>query len=323
MRRLTACLTLVLAWLAGAGLSSARADEYPSKPVRLIVGFTAGAAGDVLARVIAADLGKRLGQAVVVEDKPGASSNVATEYVARAPNDGYTLLLGTVANVTNAAVTPDLHVDFVNDFAPIGMAAILPVLLVVHPSLHVHSLPELIALVKTKPNQILYGSTGVGTTPHLAGELLDSLAGIKMVHVPYQGSPAAVADLIAGRTQVMFASASTVLPFVRSGALVALATAAPQRTDAAPDLPTTAELGMPSLDASIWFGIMTPAGVSPAIKTKLATALAQTMRNDEVLATLHLQGFVPQPGSPEQFASYIHGEIQKWSAVASTAGLRK
>jgi tripartite-type tricarboxylate transporter receptor subunit TctC len=315
-------LMLAGAVLAGVGLSSAGADDYPAKPIRLIVGFTAGAAGDVLARVVAADMGKQLGQALVVEDKPGAGSNIAAEYVAQAPKDGYTLLLGTVANATATAVTPNLRYDFVKDFTPIGMAAILPVLLVVHPSLDVHSLPELVALAKSKPNQILYASTGVGTTPHLAGELLNTLAGIKMVHVPYQGSPSAVTDLIAGRTQVMFASASTVLPFVKSGALVALATAAPKRTAAAPDLPTTAELGMPSLDASIWFGIMTPAGVSPDIKAKLARALAETMKSKEVLATLASQGFDPLTGPPEQFANYIQDEIKKWSAVANAAGAR-
>jgi tripartite-type tricarboxylate transporter receptor subunit TctC len=279
MAALAKRVMLVCALVAVAGLSFARADDYPSKPIRLIVGFTAGAGGDVLARVVAAEMSSHLGQPVVVEDKPGAASNVAAEYVAHAPKDGYTLLLGSVANATSMAVTSDLHYDFVKDFTPIGMAGILAVLLVVNPSLNVHSLPELIALAKSKPNQILYASTGVGTTPHLAGELLNTLAGIKMEHVPYQGSPPAVTDLIAGRTQVMFASASTVLPLVKSGALIALATAAPKRTAAAPDLPTTAELRMPSLDASIWFGIMTPAGTPPAIQAKLAEALSATMKS--------------------------------------------
>ena len=313
---------LVVAMLAGLTPNAARAEDYPTKPIRLIVGFTAGAAGDVLARVVASDMSKQLGQPIIVEDKPGASSNIAAEYVARAPKDGYTLLLGTVANATNAAVMTDLRVDFVNDFTPIGMAAILPVLLVVHPSLNVKSVPEFIALAKSKPDQILYASTGVGTTPHLAGELFNSLADIKMAHIPYQGSPAAVTDLIAGRTQAMFASASTVLPLVKSGALVALATAAPKRTDSAPELPTMAELGMPSLNASIWFGIMTPAGVAPEINAKLANALAETMKSEEVLATLKRSGFDPLTGPPEQFAKYIQVEIKKWSAVATAAGVR-
>jgi tripartite-type tricarboxylate transporter receptor subunit TctC len=319
---LTKRVMLICTLMAVAGLSCARADDYPSKPIRLIVGFTAGAGGDVLARIVAAEMGNHLGQPVVVEDKPGAASNVAAEYVAHAPKDGYTLLLGSVANATSAAVTSDLHYDFVKDFTPIGMAGILAVLLVVNPSLNVHSLPELIALAKSKPNQILYASTGVGTTPHLAGELLNTLAGIKMEHVPYQGSPPAVTDLIAGRTQVMFASASTVLPLVKSGALVALATAAPKRTAAAPDLPTTAELGMPSLDASIWFGIMTPAGTPPAIDAKLADALSATMKSKTILEALPKQGVDPLTGSPEQFASYIKNEIAKWSAVAAAAGVR-
>jgi tripartite-type tricarboxylate transporter receptor subunit TctC len=282
---LTKRVMLVAAVLAGLASSAAIAEDYPTKPIRIIVGFTAGSAGDVLARVVAGDMSKRLGQTIIVEDKPGASSNIAAEYVARAPKDGYTLLLGTVANATNAAVMTDLHVDFVKDFTPIGMAAILPVLFVVHPSLNVKTVPEFIALAKSK-------------------------------------RPPAVTDLIAGRTQAMFASASTVLPLVKSGALVALATAAPKRTDSAPDLPTMAELGMPSLDASIWFGLMTPAGVAPEINAKLAKALAETMKSEEVLATLKRSGFDPLTGTPDEFAKYIQVEIKKWSAVATAAGVR-
>ena len=220
--------------------------------------FPPGASGDLLSRAVGASLSQTIGQQIVIENRPGASSSIAAEAAARAPKDGYTLFLGTVANVVNAAITPNLTFDFAKDFAPIGLAATVPVMLVVHPSTNVSSLKELIALAKSKPGEILYASSGVATTPHLAGALLNAQAGIEMRHVPYQGAPPAVTDLIAGRTHVMFSSAATVWPHVQAGKLKALAWAAPKRSAIAPDLPTVAELGMPDLDASIWFGLMAP-----------------------------------------------------------------
>ena len=207
-------LLLRLAAIAALCLAGApvRADDYPSRPVRVIVGFTAGAAADITARLLTNRMGQILNQQFVVENKPGAGSSLAADFVSHASKDGYTLLIGTSANLTNAVIQTNLGFDFVKDFAPIALATTAPVILVVHPSLGVNSVQELIALAKEKPGQILYASTGVGAAPHLAGELFNARAGIKTVHVPYQGSPQAVTDLLAGRTSMMFSPVLWVEP---------------------------------------------------------------------------------------------------------------
>jgi tripartite-type tricarboxylate transporter receptor subunit TctC len=268
-------------------------------------------------------MSRSIGQQIVVENRPGASSSIAAEAAARAPKDGYTLFLGTVANVVNAAITPGLAFDFAKDFAPIGLAATVPVMLVVHPSTGVNSLAELIALAKSKPGAILYASSGAATTPHLAGALLNARAGIDMRHVPYQGAPPAVTDLIAGRTQVMFSSAATVWPHVQAGRLKALAWAAPKRSAVAPELPTVGELGMPDLDASIWFGLMVPAGTPQPVIDKLGRELNAALKAPELLETLAKQGYEPLGGTPADFTRYIDAEMKKWKAAAELAGVRK
>src|SRR5262249_9154798 len=201
-----------------------------------------------------------LGQQFVVENRPGASSNIATEYAARAPKDGYTLFLGTVANVVNAAVSSNLSFDFGKDFAPIALIATVPTVLVVHPSTGANSVGELIALAKSKPGELNYASSGVATTPHLAGALMNVRAGVQLVHVPYQGSSPAVTDLLAGRTQIMFSAVSVVLPHINAGSLKALAWAAPKRGSVLPDVPTVAGGGLAGLRSSTWVGLMGPPG---------------------------------------------------------------
>jgi tripartite-type tricarboxylate transporter receptor subunit TctC len=308
--------------LAAFGAAPLRADDYPSHPVRIIVGFPAGAAGDLVSRAVAADLSKRLGQQFVVENRPGASSNIATEYAAHAPKDGYTLFLGTVANVVNAAVTERLPFDFKKDFAPIALAATVPVVLVAHPSLNVNSLSELIALAKSKPGQLNYASSGIATTPHLAGALLNARAGIKLVAVPYQGSSPALTDLLTGRTQVMFSAVSVVLPHIKDGKLKALAWAAPKRGSVLPDLPTVAELGMPDLDASIWFGLMAPEGTPKSILDKVAHALNEGLKSEALRKQLDAMGYVPLGGSPEDFTRYVDAEQRKWTEAARIANVK-
>src|SRR6202030_3109306 len=275
------------------------------------------------ARVLANGLGKLLGQQFVVENKPGAGSNLAAEFSARAPKDGYTLFIGSSANITNQVITPNLGFDMTKDFAPIALATMAPVILVVHPSTGVKSLGELIALAKAKPGEILYASTGVGTAPHLAAEMFDTRAGVKMVHIPYQGSPQAVTDLIAGRTAVMFSPASAVIAQVEAGQLNALGSAAAKRPSIAPDLPTMAEAGMPDFDTSIWFGLMAPAGTSPEIVDKLARAVPEAIKSSEAHIALKSQGFDPLPGGPEEFARFIVAETAKWTEAAKAAGLKK
>src|SRR3979411_2438894 len=268
LHRAVALLSIALAATAAPGLAA----DYPSRPVRVIVGFTPGASADITARIIANRMGQILNQQFVVENKPGAGSNLAADFVAHATKDGYTLLIATSANLTNAVITPNLGFDFVKDFAPIALATTAPIILAVHPSLGVNSVQELIALAKQKPGEIFYASTGVGAAPHLSGELFNARAGIKTVHVPYQGSPQAVTDLIAGRTSMMFSPASTVLTHIESGALKGLASAASKRPSIAPNLPTKAAAGLPDFDTSIWFGLMAPLGTPPAGIDQLARA---------------------------------------------------
>lgn len=322
MRVIRAVAAVVL--LAGIAIgTSSRAQDYPNRPVRIVVGFIPGSAADITARVLGNGLGKLLGQQFVVENKPGAGSNLAGEFAAHAPKDGYTLFLGSSANLTNQIITPNLGFDLTKDFAAIALATTAPVILVVHPSTGVKSVSELIALAKAKPGEILYASTGVGTAPHLAAELFDTRAGVKMVHVPYQGSPQAVTDLIAGRTAVMFSPASAVIAQVEAGKLTALASAANRRPSIAPKLPTMAEAGMPNFDTSIWFGLMSPAGTPPDIIDKLARAVPDAIKSSEAQTALKSQGFDALTGGPEEFARFMVAETAKWTEAAQAAGLKR
>ena len=316
------CLGLVLLLVLPAAAALAQ-DSYPSRPVRIVVGFGPGSAADLTARVLAQRLSRTMGQQFFVENKPGGGSTVAAEQVVRGPKDGYTLFIGTVANVINAVLQPDLAFDFAKDFAPIAYTTSSPNILVVHPSTGVSDVKGLIALLKEKPEQVFYGSSGVGTSPHLSGELFNMMAGTRMVHVPYSGSAQAVTDLIAGRTQVMFSPASTVLQYVASGQLRALASSERERASAAPDLPTVAESGLPRFDTSVWFGLVAPAGVSHEIVGKLSAAVDEALQNDEVAKPLHAAGLDIRGGTPEAFGAFIAAETKKWNDVVVAAGLRK
>jgi len=322
MRAIAAAALSVL--LAGIAIgTSVRADDYPSRAVHIIVGFIPGSAADITARVLGNGLSRLLGQQFVVENKPGAGSSLAGEFSARAPKDGYTLFLGSSANIANQVIAANPSYDMAKDFAPIALVTAAPVILVVHPSTGVASVSELIALAKAKPREILYASSGVGTAPHLAAELFNTRAGVKMVHVPYQGSPQAVTDLIAGRTAVMFSPASGVISQIEAGKLKALASAAERRPSIAPDLPTMAEAGMPDFDASIWFGLMAPAGTSAEIVDKLARAVPEAIKSSEAQTALKSQGFDMLSGGPDAFGRFITAETTKWSEAARAAGLRK
>jgi tripartite-type tricarboxylate transporter receptor subunit TctC len=323
MIRLMRALTLLSLALGAAAAGPAQAEDYPSRTVRLIHGFAPGSATDITARVLATYLGQKFGQQVVVESRPGGASNIATEFVARSPKDGYTLLLGTSANLINAAISANPSFDFVKDFAPITLVTSAPLILVVHPSTGAKTVKDLVALAKSKPEQIFFGSAGVGTTGHLSGEMLNLRAGIKMVHVPYQGSPQAVTDLLAGRTSVLFSPASSVMPHVEQGKLTALAAATPKRTSAAPDLPSMTESGVPDFDTSTLFGLLAPAGTPPDVIEKLSRASNDALKSDEVLSTLRTQGLDPVGGSPQDFARVIASEIAKWGDVARATGLKK
>ncbi len=315
-----AVLALALAVL---GVPAHAQGDFPNRPIRLIVGFPPGTAADLSARALAPHMSQTLGQQIVVESRTGAGSSIAAEFVARAPKDGYTLFLGASANVSNAVMFSNLSFDFAKDFAPIALTDSVPVILVANPSLGLKSVQELIALAKSKPGQINYASTGIGASPHLSAELFNVRAGVKLVHIPYQGSTHAVTDLLAGRVSVMFSPASTVIPQIEAGKLVALASTTKKRLASLPNLPTMEESGLPDFETSIWFALMAPAGTPRPAIDKLAGALNAALKSDEVLASLKRQGFEPLGGTPEELARHIDNDTKKWDAVVKAAGLKK
>jgi len=299
------------------------AETYPTHPVRIIIGFGPGASGDIAARVLAQALTRILGQQFVVENRSGAGSNIASNFVAHAPKDGYTLLQGTVANTINSVITPNLGFDFIKDFSPISLFATLPNILVVHPSLGVSTVQEFIKLAREKSAQLSYGSAGVGGTSHFTGELFNVMAGTNLVHVPYPGTAQAATDLLGGRVQVMFSPASTVLQFVAEGKLVALASTTLNRASAAPQLPTIAESGIPGFDTAGWFGLLAPAGTDRDVIERLAAASTDAAKSPDVIDTMARQGFDMAGGTPEAFAAFIRDDLAKWERVASAAGLKR
>jgi tripartite-type tricarboxylate transporter receptor subunit TctC len=322
MIRRLAVTTLALAACFAA--SPSRSDDFPSRPVRIVFGFGPGSSGDVMSRVLAQRMSQDLGQPVIVEGKPGANGQLGAAQVARAPNDGYTLFLASVSNATNVAITPASATDLAKELTPIALVATVPSILVVHPSLGVANVPELIALAKAKPDQLFFGSVGVGSPPHLAGELFKVMAGVKLVHVPYAGgSGQAATDLIAGRISMVFSPASTIAPHIASGGVKALAAATAKRAGLFPDLPTIAEAGLPGFDSGIWGGLMAPAGTPRPVIDRLARAADDALRTPEVQSVLRNAGIDPLGGTPEDFAELIRVEVEKWAKVAQAAGLSK
>jgi len=304
-------------------ISSAAAEDYPVRPVRIIIGFGPGASGDIAARVLAQKFSTLFGQQFVVENRTGAGSNIATNFVAHAPKDGYTLLQGTVANTINAATAPNLNFDLMKDFTPVALFTTLPNILVVHPAIGAGTVNELIGIARATPGQLSFGSAGVGSGSHFTGELFNVMAGTKLVHVPYAGTAQALTDLLAGRLQVMFSPASTVLQHVSEGKITALASTGLQRASAAPDLPTISEAGIPGFDTSGWFGLLAPAGVSRDVIESLARATNEAAKSPDVVAALRPQGFDMEGGTHAEFAAFVRSDLEKWSRVAAAAGLKR
>jgi tripartite-type tricarboxylate transporter receptor subunit TctC len=321
MKKIIALATLALAALLTA--QSTHAQDYPNRPVRILLGFPAGSSVDIVARVVGARMSQTLGAQFVVENKPGAGSLLASDTVARAPKDGYTLLMATVSNTIATGLNSHPSVDFQKDFAPIARLTTTPNILAVHPSIGVKSVKELIALAKAQPDALSIGSSGVGTGTHLAGELFKLETGVKMVHVPYPGSPQSVADLVGGRIQVLFAPASSVLPHAREGKIVALASSEAKRSAAAPELLTMQEAGLPGYETGLWFGFLAPAGTPPTLIDKLNRAANEALKSDEVGKALGPQGIDPIGGSAEEFATFIAADVKRWTTVGEATGLRK
>ncbi len=324
LRLLQRTALVIAACFAAAGSQPASAQsDYPNRPVRLVVGFTPGSVADITGRVLGNRMGQILGQQFVIENKPGAASNLAAEFVARAPKDGYTLFLPGSVNANNAAMLPNLTFDIARDFAPIALINEVAVILVVHPSVGVNSVQELIALAKSKPGELTYASTGIGSAPHMSGELFMQNTGTKLVHVPYQGSPQAATDLLAGRVQVMFSPATAVISLVKSGQLKVLASSTAKRASVLPDVPTMIEAGMPGFVTSIWFGLSAPAGTPAEVLGKLSRAAQEAAKSPDVIAAWGPQGVDPMPGGPEDYARFLASELKRWGDVAAAAGLKK
>ncbi len=296
---------------------AAMAQTYPTKPIRLIVGFAAGSSGDITARIIGHGMGEQLGQTIVVENRPGASSMIANEFVSRAPKDGYTLLLATVAATINTTLMPGKGPNFQKDLAPIAAVGAIPNILVVNPTVPAKSVKELIALAKAKPNELLYGASGIGSGPQMAAELFKQMADVQMGSVLYPGSAQTVTDLIAGRTQVMFSPASAVLGFIKQDMVRPLATTQAKRMKALPDLPTVAEEALPGYDAGVWFGILGPAGTDTAIIKRLSEAVNAALKDPKIIQDLDAQGLEALGGSPEDFSRMIASETERWAKVVN------
>ena len=299
------------------------ADDYPTRPVRLIVGFAAGSSGDVIARIVAHKLSELLKQNVVVEDKPGASSVVATDYVARSAKDGYTLMFATIATTINMTLLAGNAPNIEKDMTPIALVGSIPNILVVDPKLGVSDVKGLIALAKQKPDELLYGASGLGSGPHLATELFKQMAGVKMTGVLYPGSGQTAVDLIAGRIQVMFAPAPTVLGLIKDGRVKPLATTEAKRSNIAPDLPTVAEAALPGYAAGLWFGILGPGGLPKPVIDKLSEATNAALKDPTVLQGLQSQGLNAAGGSPEDFARFIKSETERWARVIKSMDAAK
>jgi tripartite-type tricarboxylate transporter receptor subunit TctC len=301
---------------------AAAQGAYPSRPVHLVIGFTPGAAADVVARVLGQAISPILGQQLVVENKPGAGSSIAAEYVAHAPKDGYTLFLATLSIITNQIINPNKALDLAKDFVPIALIQNAPIILVVNPKSNLNSVKELIALCKAKPDQAL-DSNVIGSMPHFASELFAQQAGIKLTQVPYQGSPQAVEDVVAGRTLMTFSPVSTVVGLLAAGRLRALATTTSKRASALPDVPTMVESGLPGVQTGLWFGLLAPVGTPRPIVDKLAAAAHQAMHTPAAIAALRKQGDDPLDAGPDEFAAFMKSEIARWTKVAHAAGMLK
>jgi tripartite-type tricarboxylate transporter receptor subunit TctC len=318
--RLSAMAVATVALMATGAFAQ---DNYPSRPVRLVVGVAPGSTADISLRLLAQKLSQILGGQFVVENRTGAGTSLAAQMVAQSPKDGYTLMYGGSANTVNATLSANLGFDLAKDLDPVARIAAVPNLLVVHPTLGVNTVAELIALAKSQPGQVLYASSGVGTSPHLSAELFKLMAGVSLMHVPYTGSSQAVNDVITGRVPVMFMPASTALPQVRAGALIALASTHAKRMAALPELPTMSESGLVGYETGVWNGLLAPAGTPRPIIDRLAQAAAEAVNSEDFIKALDANGILPFAGTPEELGQFIRSEIEKWGKVVVAAGMQK
>jgi len=320
-RRAALSLAATLAILAPHAARAA--DAYPAKPVRFVVAFPPGGGTDIIARAIAQKLAERIAQQVVVDNRPGAGGNIGTDIVAKSAPDGYTMLMGSAGPLAiNASLFGKMPFDPIKDLAPVTLAASTPNVLVVHPSLRAATVKELIALAKARPGEINFASSGHGTPAHLAGELFNSMAGVKMVHVPYKGAAPALADLLGGQVQLMFSTMPPALPHVKDGKLRALAVTSAKRSPAAPDIPTLDEIALPGFEANTWHGVVVPAGTPATIVARLNREIVAILHLPDVVERFSSQGAEALGSTPEEFAAYIRSETLKWAKVVRDSGAK-
>jgi tripartite-type tricarboxylate transporter receptor subunit TctC len=325
MRRLVTPLirVLVAALLAVTTLAHAADPIYPNRSVRLVVPFPAGGTTDVIARLVGQKLSASLQQQFVIDNRPGAGGNIGADMVAKAPADGYTLLLGTVSSHSiNPSLYARMPYDAMKDFAPISLLATSPNVLVVNPSLSARSVQELVTLAKAKPGTLTFASGGNGTTHHLAGELFKRMAGVDMIHVPYKGNAPAITDVIGGQVNLMFDNVGNSLPHIKAGKLRALAVTGPARTSVLPNVPTLAELGFAGFNITPWFGLFAPARTPPAILQRLNVAVNAALHESQVRDLIATEGMEAQGNSPEQFRTFLQGESVRWSKLVKESGAR-
>lgn len=311
---------LIFCLAASASTIPAIAAAFPEKPIKLQVGYAPGGSADTLARLVGQAMGQQLGQPVIIENRPGASGNIAASYVARSAPDGYTLFLGSNATAINMTLYHGLTFDLRKSFAPIGMIASFPNMIVVNPSLPARNLKEFISYAQRNPGKLNFGSSGTGSSTHLAGVLFGLQAKVTMTHVPYKGSAPALTDLMGGQIDVMFDNAPSSLPYVQGGKLRALAVTSDTPMKTAPDIPTAASQGLPDFRIKSWYGLFAPAGTPTEVVQRLNAAIHRALSQGDVQAKLAELGVQPEPDSPAEFKVYVDGEIDRWGAVVKASG---
>lgn len=317
--RIAAAISLLL---LNAGPAAAQ-TAYPVKPIRIVIPYTAGGGTDIVARIIGQKLTDTWGQQVIADNRPGASGMIAGEIVSKAPPDGYTLIMGYTGDVAiNQSLFRKMTFDPVKNFSPVALAATAPMLFVIHPSLPASNVKQLVALAKSQPGQLVYASAGVGQPGHLAFELLQHNAKVKLTHVPYKGGAPAVIDLVGGHVMMFCSGIMPAIPHVRSGKLRAIAVSTSTRSPVAPEVPTMIEAGMPGFDLPTWYGVLAPAGTSREVVSKLSGEITRIINLPDVKERLLREGADPAPRSPEQFAQFIQAEVAKYAAIIKEAGVK-
>jgi len=310
-----ACATLFIGASALSNTSLAQTSDYPNQPIKIIIGFTPGGSTDTVGRQLANAFSKLLGQSVIVENKPGANGNLATDAVRRAPPDGYTIFYTSIGHVTNPIMYKDAKYDPIKDFTPIGQVLAGPNVLVVPGNSKFKTLQELIDYGKANPGKINFASSGIGSSLHLSGELFKQLSGVDMVHIPYKGAGSLMPHLLSGTVDLAFPNLPSGLALAEQGQLRALGVTTSTRSNAAPNIPTIAEAGVPGYDMSTWYGLVAPANLPPSVQKKLSDALVQTVNDPEFKGRLIAQGMDPRPSTPPEFARFIQAEAVKWAAI--------